>query len=192
MLSNKTVVLGVTGGIAAYKSADIVSKLTKKNANVHVIMTKNATKIITPLTMRTMSKNQVITDMFEDPVSWEIKHVSLAEKADLLLIAPATANIIGKIAHGIADGMLTTTVITTKAPIVIAPAMNTQIYENPIVQANISLLKNLGYIFIEPDEGRLACGDVGKGVLANTTAIVDIVTKELLKKSHNIDAKWRE
>ncbi|TDT61643.1 bifunctional phosphopantothenoylcysteine decarboxylase/phosphopantothenate--cysteine ligase CoaBC [Fonticella tunisiensis] len=175
MFENKTVVLGVSGGIAAYKALDIVSKLKKKNINVHVIMTESAKKFVTPLSFQALSQNYVISDMFQEPKSWEIQHISLAEKADLFVIAPATANVIGKIAGGIADDMLTTTVMATKAPVLIAPAMNTNMYENPIVQRNISFLKSLNYYFVEPDEGRLACGVVGKGKLADTEKIVDVI-----------------
>lgn len=158
--------VGVTGGIAAYKGADLVSQLVKRGAEVHVIMTASAQQFITPLTLQTLSKNQVITDMFAEPKAWEVQHISLADKADLMLIVPATANIIGKIANGIADDMLTTTVMATNAPVLIAPAMNVHMYENPIVQANIKKLASLGYSFIEPDEGLLACGYQGKGRLA--------------------------
>lgn len=174
-MKEKTVVLGVTGGIAAYKALDIVSKLKKKNINVHVIMTDSATKFVTPLSFQSLSQNYVVVDMFAEPKHWEIQHISLAERADLFVIAPASANIIGKIANGIADDMLSTTVMATKAPVLIAPAMNTNMYENPIVQRNMKFLKDLGYKFIEPDEGRLACGSVGKGKLADTDKIVDMI-----------------
>ena len=164
-MSNKCVVLGVTGGIAAYKSLDIVSTLVKQDIDVRVIMTKAATEFVTPLSFQSLSKNQVIVDMFEEPKSWEIQHISLAQRADLMLIAPATANVIGKVANGIADDMLSTTIMATKAPVVFALAMNTNMYENKIVQNNIDKLKNFGYEFIEPASGRLACGDIGKGKL---------------------------
>ncbi|MGI5935681.1 MAG: bifunctional phosphopantothenoylcysteine decarboxylase/phosphopantothenate--cysteine ligase CoaBC [Oscillospiraceae bacterium] len=179
MLSGKNIVLGVSGGIAAYKAADIINRLRALGANVDVIMTKNALEFITPLTLASLSKNRVVTDMFEPPVSWEIEHISLARKADLFLIAPATANVIGKIANGIADDMLTTTVMATKAPVVIAPAMNDYMYENPIVQENISRLQKFGYKFVEPDEGYLACGTTGKGKLAKPEAIVEFVASVL-------------
>lgn len=164
--------VGITGGIAAYKGADLVSQLVKKGAEVYVIMTASAQQFITPLTLQTLSKNQVITDMFAEPKAWEVQHISLADKADLMLIVPATANIIGKIANGIADDMLTTTVMATNAPVLIAPAMNVHMYENPIVQANITKLASLGYSFIEPDEGLLACGYQGKGRLAGPEKIM--------------------
>lgn len=172
-LKNKCVVIGVTGGIAAYKTLDIVSNLKKKNIDIHVIMTKSATEFVTPLSFQSLSQNQVTIDMFEEPRAWEIQHISLAKKADIMLVAPATANIIGKVANGIADDILSTTIMATKAPVVFAPAMNTHMYENPIVQGNIEKLKSYGYMFIEPASGRLACGDVGKGKLADTKYISD-------------------
>lgn len=178
----KTVVLGVTGGIAAYKALDIVSRLRKKNINVHVIMTNSAAKFVTPLSFQSISQNYVVSDMFAEPKSFEIEHISLAEKADLFVIAPATANVIGKLAVGIADDMLSTTVMATKAPVLIAPAMNTNMYENPIVQRNIELLKSIGYHFIEPDEGRLACGTTGKGKLAAPEKILDVIDMLLCDK----------
>ncbi|MFZ5966312.1 MAG: bifunctional phosphopantothenoylcysteine decarboxylase/phosphopantothenate--cysteine ligase CoaBC [Bacillota bacterium] len=173
MFTNKTVVLGVTGGIAVYKAADIVSRLKKLSINVHVIMTESAQEFVAPMTFQSLSQNYVITDMFEEPKTWDVEHIALAQKADLFLIAPATANIIGKLANGIADDMLSTTVMATKAPILIAPAMNTNMYENPIVQANIEKLRNCGCQFIEPAVGRLACGDYGKGKLAEPETIVE-------------------
>lgn len=179
MYKNKNVVFGVTGGIAVYKAADIVSRLKKLCINVHVIMTKSAQEFVQPLTFQSLSQNYVVTDMFAEPKTWDVEHISLAQKADLFLIAPATANVIGKIANGIADDMLTTTVMATKAPVLIAPAMNTNMYENPIVQENIQRLEALGYIFIEPASGRLACGDYGKGKLADPETIVEEVLKML-------------
>lgn len=182
----KTVVLGVTGGIAAYKALDIVSRLKKKNINVHVIMTESAAKFVTPLSFQSLSQNYVVSDMFGEPKSFEIEHISLAEKADVFLIAPATADIIGKIANGIADDMLSTTVMATKAKVIIAPAMNSNMYSNPIVQNNIMKLKQYGYDFIEPEEGRLACGTVGKGKLASPSVIVDRVEK-ILYQNRDLD-----
>lgn len=175
MQEKKTVVLGVTGGIAAYKALDIVSRLRKKDINVHVIMTKSAAEFVTPLSFQSLSQNYVVEDMFAEPKSWDIEHISLASKADIFAIAPASANIIGKIANGIADDMLSTTVMATKAPVLLAPAMNTNMYDNPIVQKNIEFLKSMGYFFIEPDEGRLACGVTGKGKLAEPEKIVDVI-----------------
>lgn len=171
----KTVVIGVTGGIAAYKALDIVSGLRKKDISVHIIMTEAAAKFVTPLSFQSLSQNYVVSDMFGEPKSFEIEHISLAERADLFLIAPASANIIGKIANGIADDMLSTTVMATKAPVLIAPAMNTNMYNNPILQRNIESLKSYGYHFVEPDEGRLACGVIGKGKLADSEKILDAI-----------------
>lgn len=185
----KTVVLGVTGGIAAYKALDIVSRLRKKDINVHVIMTESATRFVTPLSFQSLSQNYVVSDMFAEPKSFDIEHISLAEKADLFVIAPATANIIGKIAGGIADDMLSTTVMATKAPVLIAPAMNTNMYNNPIVQRNIDILKSFGYHFIEPDEGRLACGVTGKGKLADTEKILDVIDMLLFDHKDLVNKK---
>ena len=145
MLKDKTVVIGVSGGIAVYKTLDVVSRLRKLGVNVNVIMTKSATEFVTPLSFQSLSQNYVVCDMFEDPKTWDVEHISLAKRADVFLIAPATANVIGKIANGIADDMLTTTVMATKAKVLIAPAMNTNMYENPILQRNINTLKELGY-----------------------------------------------
>lgn len=184
----KTVVLGVSGGIAAYKACDIVSKLRKEDINVNVIMTKHAAEFVSALTFQSLSQNSVAVDMFDQVENWDIEHISLAKKADVFLIAPATANIIGKIANGIADDMLSTTVMATKAPVLIAPAMNTNMYENTITQTNISKLKSLDYKFIEPRYGRLACGDIGQGKLADTDLIVDSV-KFLLDRSNELKGK---
>ncbi|WP_255992862.1 bifunctional phosphopantothenoylcysteine decarboxylase/phosphopantothenate--cysteine ligase CoaBC [Clostridium perfringens] len=181
MKDKKCVVVGVSGGVAVYKALDVISRLRKKNVEVHVIMTKSATEFVTPLSFQSLSQNMVITDMFAEPKAWEIQHISLAKKADLMLIVPATANIIGKVANGIADDMLSTTIMATKAPVVFCPAMNTNMYENPIVQRNISLLKELGYEFIEPASGRLACGDEGKGKLQDT----EIIAEETLRRLHS-------
>ena len=137
MLKDKTIIVGVTGGIAAYKVVDVVSRLKKQRANVEVIMTENATKFVSPLTFQTLAQNKVHVDMFKEPSNYDVEHISLAEKADLFLIAPATANIIGKIANGIADDLLTTTIMATKTKVILAPAMNTNMYLNPIVQKNI-------------------------------------------------------
>ena len=183
MDNKKCVCIGVSGGIAVYKALDIISALRKKDIDVRVIMTDSATKFVTPLAFQSLSQNMVVTDMFAEPKAFEIQHISLAKRADVFLVAPATANIIGKIANGIADDMLSTTVMATKAKVIFAPAMNTNMYENPIVQNNIDKLKSLGYEFIEPASGRLACGDEGKGKLADVNTIVDYVLKEL----ENID-----
>ena len=181
MKDKKCVVVGVSGGVAVYKALDVISRLRKKDVEIHVIMTKSATEFVTPLSFQSLSQNMVITDMFAEPKAWEIQHISLAKKADLMLIVPATANIIGKVANGIADDMLSTTIMATKAPVVFCPAMNTNMYENPIVQRNISLLKELGYEFIEPASGRLACGDEGKGKLQDT----EIIAEETLRRLHS-------
>ncbi|WP_252254385.1 bifunctional phosphopantothenoylcysteine decarboxylase/phosphopantothenate--cysteine ligase CoaBC [Clostridium sp. ZBS12] len=178
----KCVVLGVSGGIAVYKALEVVSLLRKQDIEVRVIMTKSATEFVTPLSFQSLSQNMVIYDMFSEPKAWEIQHISLAEKADVFLVAPATANIIGKVANGIADDMLSTTIMATKAKVIFAPAMNTHMYENPIVQGNIEKLKNLGYEFIEPACGRLACGDIGKGKLEDPKVIVDRVISQFTKK----------
>src|SRR6056297_3710602 len=175
MLKGKTVVIGVSGSIAAYKAAEIISLLKKLNAEVKVIMTKSSTKLIGECTLQTLSNNSVYTDMFSEPSSWEIDHISIAKNADEFLIAPATANIIGKIAGGIADDMLTTTIMPTEAKKFIAPAMNSKMYFNPIVQNNMDFLKSIDYTFVEPGSGILACGDEGVGKLASPQDIVDVV-----------------
>lgn len=175
MLRGKNIVLGITGGIAAYKAVEVVSRLKKAGAAVHVIMTEGATKFVTPLTFRELSANPVAVHMWEEPKTWNVEHIALATLADIFLIAPATANIIAKIANGIADDMLSTTVMATKAPVVIAPAMNTNMYLNPITQQNITKLASLGYRFIEPATGMLACGVEGPGRLAEPSTIVEYV-----------------
>ena len=189
MLKDKTVVIGVSGGIAAYKACDVVSRLKKLNANVHVIMTKGATEFVTPLTFQSLSQNYVVSDMFEEPKTWDVEHISLAKKADVFLIAPATANVIGKIANGICDDMLTTTVMATTGKVLIAPAMNTNMYKNPILQRNISILKELGYNFVNPESGRLACGDVGEGKLASPETIVEAVVDLLSNEKKDLEGK---
>jgi len=173
--------VGATGGIAAYKACGIVSYLKSEEANVDVIMTKNACEFITPLTLETLSGNKVVTDMFSRPDYIDVKHISLAKKADLFLIVPATANILGKVANGIADDMLSTTIMATRAPVIFAPAMNDGMYENPIVQDNIAKLKGYGYRIIEPSVGHLACGYEGKGKLPKNEEIIDYV-KTLVKE----------
>jgi phosphopantothenoylcysteine decarboxylase/phosphopantothenoylcysteine decarboxylase/phosphopantothenate--cysteine ligase len=181
-LENINIVLGVTGSIAAYKAAELANLLAKEGAEVHTIMTDAATKFITPLTFQSLTKQRVYRDMFEEVVYRDIRHISLAQGADIFVIAPATANIIGKIAGGIADDMLSTVVMATESPIIICPAMNTAMYENPIVQANIANLKDLGYIFVEPRESRLACGDLGKGAMAEISTIIDTIKSVLADK----------
>ena len=187
---SKCVVIGVAGGIAVYKALDVISALRKKDIEVHVIMTESASKFVNPLTFQSISQNMVITDMFAEPKAWEIQHISLAQKADLMLIAPATANIIGKVANGIADDMLSTTIMAAaKAKVIFAPAMNTNMYENRIVQGNIEKLKSYGYEFIEPASGRLACGDIGIGKLADVNTIVERVLAELSDKEQDLKGK---
>ena len=180
MLKDKNIVLGVTGGIAVYKAVDLVSRLKKQKANVDVIMTEGATKFVTPLTFQTLSLNPVYMDMFGEPKNYDVEHISLAERADLFVIAPATANIIGKIANGIADNLLTTTVMATKAKVILAPAMNTNMYLNPIVQKNISYLEQLGYEFIEPGTGMLACRTYGPGRMAEPIDILQYIVDSFL------------
>jgi phosphopantothenoylcysteine decarboxylase/phosphopantothenate--cysteine ligase len=177
MLHGKTIVVGVTGGIAAYKAADLVSRLRKMGADIHVIMTHSATKFIQPLTFREISGNLVIVDLWDEPKNMNVAHVSLARSADLLVIAPATANIIGKIAHGIADDMLTTTVLANSSPVLFAPAMNSAMYINPIMQDNVKRLKSYGYLFMEPESGYLACGETGIGRLPEPAEIAEYITQ---------------
>ncbi|MDD4120174.1 MAG: bifunctional phosphopantothenoylcysteine decarboxylase/phosphopantothenate--cysteine ligase CoaBC [Clostridia bacterium] len=175
----KTILLGVTGGIAAYKSCEIVSRFIKLGYEVRVIMTENATEFVTPLTFETLSLNRVVTNTFDKTREFETEHISYAKMASAFLVAPATANLIGKIASGIADDMLTTTILATKAPIYICPAMNTAMYENSAHQENLKKLKKMGYKIIDPIDGRLACGDVGKGKMAEPETIVSIVDSDL-------------
>lgn len=175
LLENKKIVLAISGGIAAFKAAEIVSMLRKRGAEVKCIMTEHATEFITPLTMREISGNPVAVSMFSDIPEFNVEHIALAQWADVFVIAPATANVIGKIAGGIADDMLTTTVMATTAPVVIAPAMNSNMYMNPIVQKNIAALKEYGYEIIEPATGHLACGVTGVGRLPEPEDIVDYI-----------------
>lgn len=176
----KNIVLGVTGSIAAYKSADIVSSLMKLDCSVTVIITKAATQFITPLTLQTLSKNKVYVDVFQEDCPNEVKHITLAQNADLLLIAPATANIIGKLANGIADDMLTSLYLAvSNIPMLLAPAMNTRMYEHQVVKNNLQKLKDVGFQIIDPKESRLACGDFGRGALADVSTIIDVVLQKL-------------
>ncbi len=179
MLSGKTVLLGVTGSIAAYKAADLASRLKKQHADVHVIMTKNAAYFINPITFETLTGNKCLTDTFDRNFPFEVEHISLAKKADLALVAPATANVLAKLANGLADDMLTTTLLACTCPIMAAPAMNTRMYENPITQDNLAFLQGYGYRVIEPAEGRLACGDTGKGKFPEPADIMEYVLREL-------------
>ena len=182
MLKNKNIILGVTGSIAAYKAATLVNTLKAAGAKVDVIMTENATRFITPLTLQTLSGRTVYLEMFNTPEQeMELKHISLADRADVLVVAPATANVIGKVASGIADDLLTSTVMATKAPVLFAPAMNVHMWQNPVVRKNVGTLKKLGYHFAGPVKGRLACGYSGEGRLADIGEIVAQIRK-LLKK----------
>lgn len=178
-LAGKTVVLCVTGGIAAYKAADLTSKLRQKGADVRVLMTKSATQFISPITFETLSGNRTVVDTFDRNFAWEVEHISLAKAADVFVIAPATANVIAKATHGIADDMVTTTLLATKAPVVIAPAMNTGMYDNPVTQHNLTALRERGFHIIEPAAGRLACGDSGRGKLPDTETLLWGIKKAL-------------
>jgi phosphopantothenoylcysteine decarboxylase/phosphopantothenate--cysteine ligase len=182
MLKDRRIVLGVTGGIAAYKAAELVRELVRAEAKVRVVMTQNAQAFITPLTFQTLSGTPVITELFSLIEESEIGHISLADQAEVLVIAPATANIIGKIAGGIADDMLTTIVMATKAPVLLAPAMNVHMWENVILQENIAKLRSRGYYFIDPEIGELACGYEGKGRLAEVPAIIEEICALLSPK----------
>lgn len=179
MLKGKTVVLAVTGSIAAYKIATLASQLSKLHANVQVLMTKNATNFINPITFETLTGNKCLVDTFDRNFQFSVEHVSLAKMADVVMIAPASANVIGKIAHGIADDMLTTTVMACKCKKILAPAMNTQMFENPIVQDNIKTLEHYGYEVIQPAVGLLACKDVGKGKMPEPEVLLEYILHEI-------------
>ena len=179
MKKEKNVILGITASVAIYKACDIVRKFKNDGCSVTVVMTREAEELIRPILFQSLSQNKVYCGLFDAPESWEIEHVSLADKADCVLIAPATANIIAKIAGGICDDLLTCVVCATKAPILIAPAMNENMYKNRITQANIQRLRSLGYRFIEPREGKLACCKTGIGCLADVEEIVRTVKKAL-------------
>jgi len=177
MLRGKTVLLGVTGGIAAYKAAALASALVKQHAAVEVVMTKNATEFITPLTFEQLTGRRVMVDTFDRNYNHQVEHISLAERTDLVLVAPATANVCAKLAHGLADDMLTTTVLACKCPKVIAPAMNTNMYENPVTQDNLHILRHYGWDVIEPASGRLACGAIGKGKMPEPEDLLQYVLR---------------
>lgn len=187
MLNNKKIILGVCGGIAAYKAIELLRLLTKEGADVHVIMTRSAQEFIAPLTFQTLSSNPVHTELFNLIAEREIGHISLADQADLFIIAPATANVIGKVAAGIADDMLTTTIMATKAPVLFAPAMNVNMFTNPIYQENEQKLRRLGYPFVAPVTGSLACGWEGEGKLASPEAILEGAHAALTEK--NLDGR---
>lgn len=178
-MAKKNLVLGITGSIAAYKACDIISRLRKQDVQVRVILTKAGGQFITPLALETISHAPVITDMFNRETPWEVEHISLAKQADAFLVAPASANFLGKAANGIADDMLTTTILATRAPVLVAPAMNSAMYLHPAVQENLHRLTQRGYTFIQPDSGRLACGDEGIGRLAEVDAIVEAAMKAM-------------
>lgn len=182
MLNGKTIVLGVTGSIAAYKIAGLASMLVKQHADVHVIMTKNACNFINPITFETLTKHKCLVDTFDRNFEFSVKHVSLAQAADVFLIAPASANVIGKIANGICDDMLTTTVCATRKPVLISPAMNTGMFENPIVQDNLKKLAHFGYHIIQPAVGRLACGDVGAGKMPSEEELFNNILLAIAKE----------
>lgn len=180
MLKGKTVVLGVTGSIAAYKMAGLASTLIKCHCDVHVVMTENATNIINPITFETLTGHKCLIDTFDRNFNYNIEHVALGDKADVVLVAPASANVIGKMANGIADDMLTTTLLACKCKKLVAPAMNTNMYDNPIVQANLEKLRQFGMEIIEPDTGMLACRAVGKGKLPSEEVLLEYILKEIL------------
>lgn len=179
MLKNKTILLGVTGSIAAYKIASLASMLVKQHANVHVIMTKNATNFMNPITFETLTGNKCLVDTFDRNFEFQVEHVSLAKQADVALVAPASANVIGKMAHGIADDMLTTTLLACKAPILVSPAMNTNMFENPIVQDNLRTLQRYGMKVIAPASGYLACGDTGAGKMPEPETLFAHIEAEI-------------
>lgn len=179
MIKNKKITLGVSGGIASYKAITIANILTKQGVDVQVIMTKNALKFITPLSFETVTHNKIITDMFDELNTEYVGHIHYSQTSDLMIVVPATANIIGKAANGIADDMLSSTIIATNKPVIFAPAMNEYMYKNPIVQNNIDTLKKYGHKFIEPINGYLACGTEGIGKLADTKTIIDFINNIL-------------
>lgn len=177
----KNIVVAVSGGIAVYKTVELVSRLKKKGHNVYVMMTKSACEFVTPLTFRTMSQNEVVTDMFAPVSNWEVEHISLAAKADVMVVCPATANVIGKMASGIADDFVTTTIMATKAPKIVCPAMNNNMYDNTVVQKNLKKLEADGCILVGPGEGFLACGSMGKGRLTELEYIEDAIEEALCR-----------
>ena len=182
MLKGKTVVLGVTGSIAAYKIANLASSLVKLHADVHVIMTKNATNFINPITFETLTKNKCMTDTFDRNFMYNVAHVSIADKADVMLVAPASANIIAKMAHGIADDMLSTTYLAMKCPVIVSPAMNVNMFTNPVVQRNIKTLEEFGVTVIPPDNGYLACGYTGAGKMPSELVLLDYILRVIAKE----------
>ena len=189
MLKGKTVLLGVTGSIAAYKIAYLASALKKLHAQVHVLMTENATNFINPITFETLTGNKCLVDTFDRNFQFSVEHVSIAKQADVVMIAPASANVIGKLAHGIADDMLTTTIMACKCKKIVSPAMNTNMYENPIVQDNIAILQHYGYVVIEPASGYLACGDTGAGKMPEPEMLLDYILREIAKEKDLVGRK---
>ena len=179
MLKGKCVVLGVTGSIAAYKIANLASALVKLHADVNVIMTQNATNFINPITFETLTGNKCLVDTFDRNFQFNVEHVALAKRADIFLVAPASANVIGKMAHGIADDMLTTTILAAKCPKLVSPAMNTNMYENPIVQDNIKILEKYGFEIIDPASGYLACGDTGAGKMPEPEVLLSYILRTI-------------
>ncbi|MBR6499885.1 MAG: bifunctional phosphopantothenoylcysteine decarboxylase/phosphopantothenate--cysteine ligase CoaBC, partial [Firmicutes bacterium] len=179
MLKGKTILLGVTGSIAAYKAANLASLLKKRGCDVHVIMTKNATNFINPITFETLTEHKCLIDTFDRNFQYNVEHIALAKKADGVLIAPASANVIGKMANGIADDMLTTTVMACTCPVILAPAMNTNMFRNPIVQDNMAKLRRFGYHIVQPATGLLACGDVGEGKMPEESLLIAALEKEI-------------
>ncbi len=179
MLKGKTVILGVSGSIAAYKAANLASLLMKQHASVQVIMTKNGENFIHPITLETLTGRKCLTDTFDRNFEFKVEHVSLAKQADLAIVAPATANVIAKLAHGLADDMLTTTLLACTCPKIVAPAMNTRMYENPVTQDNMKRLRQYGWTFVEPEVGRLACGDVGKGKFPREELILEAALRAM-------------
>ena len=189
MLKGKTVLLGVTGSIAAYKIAYLASALKKLHAQVHVLITKNATNFINPITFETLTGNKCLVDTFDRNFQFSVEHVSIAKQADVVMIAPASANVIGKLAHGIADDMLTTTIMACKCKKIVSPAMNTNMYENPIVQDNLAILQHYGYEVIEPASGYLACGDTGAGKMPEPEMLLDYILREIAKEKDLLGRK---
>ncbi len=189
MLQGKTVVLGVAGGIAAYKMPNLASALVKLGCNVQVLMTQNATQFITAVTFETLTGNKALVDTFDRNFSFQVEHIAVADQADLVMIAPATANVIAKLAHGLADDMLTTTVLACNCPKIVVPAMNTKMYENPVTQDNLNTLRRYGWEVVEPASGYLACGAVGKGKLPEPEVLLQVILHDLAHEKDMMDKK---
>lgn len=189
MLQGKTVVLGVTGGIAAYKMPNLASALVKLGCNVQVLMTQNATQFITAVTFETLTGNKALVDTFDRNFSFQVEHIAVADQADLVMIAPATANVIAKLAHGLADDMLTTTVLACNCPKIVVPAMNTKMYENPVTQDNLNILRHYGWEVVEPASGYLACGAVGKGKMPEPEVLLQVILHDLAHEKDMVGKK---